>query len=493
MSKIVHFINVAIYLRKSRKDTENTTEETLARHERILLDYCKRNKLIVKHIYKEVVSGDKLSARPQARQLLEDVENGMYDGVVVIELERLSRGNPVDQFTISETFKKSNTLIFTLNKTYDLGSDNEFDEDFFEMGLFMSRREYNSIKRRLLRGRVQAQKEGYFIGSKVPFGFDKKRDDAGYVLVPIENEVKIITFIFDKFVNSDWSLTQIATFLNENKVITRYTTTWEATTVKRIVTNRNYIGYIKTNSRKSRKDIIYIKAKHEPIISPDIFNMAQEKLQIKSTKVTKNNTVKNPLASLVKCSICGSSMQRAYHQFRCIKPSCPTVLSYFDDIEKQVIQELKQELSNFNYFLENFDEELKNKKRNIMNDIELLKKELSKKENMINKACEMLELGVYSKEKYLDRVTILEAEKTSLMSNIEELEVSSKKADNNIKIKKAIPKLEKVLDEYWNLEPKQKNDLLKTIVEKIIYKKTKKNLRNNNTLSDLELTIYLKI
>ena len=70
MAKIVRFINVAIYLRKSRKDTEFTTEETLARHERILKDFCEKNNLIIKHIYKEVVSGDKISERPQMKQLL---------------------------------------------------------------------------------------------------------------------------------------------------------------------------------------------------------------------------------------------------------------------------------------------------------------------------------------------------------------------------------------------------------------------------------------
>ena len=33
-------MNVAIYLRKSREEDNETREETLARHERILLDYC---------------------------------------------------------------------------------------------------------------------------------------------------------------------------------------------------------------------------------------------------------------------------------------------------------------------------------------------------------------------------------------------------------------------------------------------------------------------
>ena len=43
-------MNVAIYLRKSREEENETREETLARHERILLDYCNKNDLIIKEI-----------------------------------------------------------------------------------------------------------------------------------------------------------------------------------------------------------------------------------------------------------------------------------------------------------------------------------------------------------------------------------------------------------------------------------------------------------
>ena len=142
-------MNVALYLRKSREEEIETREETLARHERILEDYCSRNNLVITETYKEVVSGESIANRPKMQMLLEDVQSRKYDGVVVVELERLSRGNQIDQAEILEIFKKSNTKIFTLNKVYDLASDNEFDEDFFEFGLFMSRREYKIIKRRL--------------------------------------------------------------------------------------------------------------------------------------------------------------------------------------------------------------------------------------------------------------------------------------------------------------------------------------------------------
>ena len=137
--------NVAIYLRKSRDEENESRDVTLARHEKMLRDYCERNDLIIKKIYKEVVSGESISARFEMQKLLIDVNAGLFDAVVVIEIERLSRGNQADQAEILDVFKRTGTKIHTLTKIYDLASDNEIDEEYFEFGLFMSRREYKVI------------------------------------------------------------------------------------------------------------------------------------------------------------------------------------------------------------------------------------------------------------------------------------------------------------------------------------------------------------
>ena len=210
--------NIAIYLRKSREEDNETREETLARHESILFDYCKKNDLTITKIFREVVSGESISNRPQMQQLLEEVQQNKYDGIVVVELERLSRGNQIDQAEILEIFKKSKTKIYTLSKIYDLSSEDDFDEEFFEFGLFMSRREYKIIKRRLMRGKQQAFKEGYFTSGTCPYGFTKERRDKGFVLIPDPKESEIVKVIFYKYVIEDIGVGAIAKYLNEIEI-----------------------------------------------------------------------------------------------------------------------------------------------------------------------------------------------------------------------------------------------------------------------------------
>ena len=139
-----------MYLRKSREDEELEKYEdfdTLARHEKLLTDFAKKNGIQIGHIYREVVSGDSIAEREEVQKMLKAIEEGVWAGTLLVEVERLARGDTIDQGTVANTFKYAHAKIITPIKTYD--PDNEFDEEYFEFGLFMARREYKTINRRL--------------------------------------------------------------------------------------------------------------------------------------------------------------------------------------------------------------------------------------------------------------------------------------------------------------------------------------------------------
>ena len=171
------------YLRKSRFDrdyAELSIEETLKRHEAILDKLAKDRGYHIAKTYYEVVSGESIAARPEIQKMLEEVSAGIYSGVLVVDLERLARGNGADQAYISQIFQFSGTKIITPMKTYD--PSNEFDEEYFEFGLFMSRREYKTINRRLIRGRDSSAAEGKYISGIAPYGYEKEKlkNEKGY-------------------------------------------------------------------------------------------------------------------------------------------------------------------------------------------------------------------------------------------------------------------------------------------------------------------------
>ena len=456
---------VALYLRKSRDDNAGETkEETLARHEKMLVDYCQRNGLHIVDIYREVVSGENIANRPEMQKLLEAVDAGLYDGVVCVEVERLSRGNQIDQVEILEVFKHTNTKIYTLQKIYDLNNE-DIDEEFFEFSLFMSRREYKIIRRRLVRGRRQATEEGYFTGSVLPFGYTKIKDGRGYVLVPDENEKEIVKYMFEQSA-AGVGVFAIASRLNERGIPTKRGGPWSASTVRRILRNPVYIGKLHTDTRGT------FDGKHAPIISADLFERVQQARQTPPPKIKKGYKMRNPLSGLVYCAECGHIMRlgtgsKGAFLYKCFTPNCKNRAIAAHRLDAALLDALKTELKDYNYILDNYGDEMQTQKDIQEKEIKEIKKALVKQEKALTVACEMLESGVYSADLFKERSTIIENKIDSLRAQLEQLGKTPPPADE--RARKAVPILEKVIDNFDTLEPADKNTLLKCIIKRIDY------------------------
>ena len=103
----------AEYLRKSRMEEGMDTEEVLAKHRKDLARYAAAHDIHIVETYYEVVSGESLYARPEMLRLLADVEKGLYDAVLVMDIDRLSRGRMKYQGIILDALRDSGTLIIT--------------------------------------------------------------------------------------------------------------------------------------------------------------------------------------------------------------------------------------------------------------------------------------------------------------------------------------------------------------------------------------------
>lgn len=316
------------YLRKSRADMELEKLkkfDTLKQHEKFLKDRANQLGIKIRKIYREVVSGESIQERPEMQEVLKNVEAGTIDGILVVEVERLTRGDAKDQGIVTQAFKYSNTKIITLNKIYDPNSDE--DEEYFEFGLFMSRREYKTINRRMQRARIANVLDGKYCASEPPFGYKKVRVKygKGYTLEPVSEEAEIVKEMYQKRADG-MGYDIICNWLNTLDFKPKKSDVWTPATIKGMLSNPIYIGKIRWNSNKQKKilingqiikkrkkgnneDLILVEGLHPAIISNELFDIVQG---IKPNKAsTKHNTeLQNPLATLVKCADCGRSMQR---------------------------------------------------------------------------------------------------------------------------------------------------------------------------------------
>lgn len=506
-----------IYLRKSRADNpEETVEEVLARHEKQLQDHAIKNlgkRIDEKYIFREVVSGETIEDRPEIQNLLTYIEDPQVKGVYVIEPQRLSRGDWEDGGKILTSFKYSNTLIITPQKTYDL--NNKFDYKFFKMELSQGNDYLEYVKEILIRGRVASVKEGNYIGSIAPYGYKKVFIDKSPTLEIYEPEAKIIRLAVNMRLNEGLGWAKIAHALDKAGYKPRKGEYWNPFTLKDICINPVNNGLIKWNTRKTikvyedgkikktrprnRDDVIYIQGKHEKILDDDIFNKLINGDRI-MPRENKSKDLVNPFAGLIICGNCGRAMiYRTYKnkdgtirnspRLLCINQvHCGTKSSEFDIVYQAVIDTLEMIVEDFKIQMKNDD----SKKIYDIND-KMLKeavKELDKLEERQEELYDLLESQIYTKEVFLKRNDKLAKEREDLQKQIEYLKNNTiKPIDYEEKIMMFSDVIKALKD--MNVSAKQKNILLKHIIDKIEYTRDSKNRTKWDT-SKPKLKIKLK-
>lgn len=315
------------YLRKSRADMslENIKKiDTLKQHEKFIIERAKQLNITIRKWYKEVVSGDTIADRPEIQKMLRDIECGQVDGILVVDVDRLARGDTTDQGRIARTFKYTDTKIITLQKIYD--PNNDEDEEYFEFNLYMARKEYKAINKRLQRGRLSAVLEGKFCASVPPFGYDKVKiqKGKGFKLVPNADEAPIVKEIFKKRLHG-MGKNIICNYLNNQGIPPRKSDVWTPATITTLLSNPVYIGKLRWGYNTMNKSIengeiikkrirkencILVEGLHDAIIDENTFNSVQKKKTPQQPAVRNDKSLKNPLAGLITCAVCGRKMVR---------------------------------------------------------------------------------------------------------------------------------------------------------------------------------------
>ena len=506
-------------MRKSRADLELEARgemETLVRHEKLLLELARKNHIQITKIYKEIVSADTIDARPVMQQLLEEVERGAWEGVFVTEIERLARGDTIDQGIVARAFKINNTKIITPLKTYD--PENEFDEEYFEFGLFMSRREYKTINRRIQRGRVQSAKDGKFLSSVAPYGYEKVKikNDKGFTLEICKREAQTVKYIFQQYISGD-GMSVIAAQLDSMGVKPRNRDTWSRSTISDILSNPVYTGKIRWSYRKEKKascgdgphktrtvneDCILVDGLHRAIISDALYQQAQEvRRQNRKSCVKKTFLLQNPLSGLIYCKKCGSLMTRLgqtknnKHEFLyCKNRYCDNIAAPLFLAEEVLIQELQKWLDDYKVEISK-QLECQQKEDIQATSLHAMQREAADLEKQIARTYDLLEKNIYTTEVFLQRNQVLAEKKERLLNAIEELKAKTASTMSAREIlDNFIPLAQSILDRYFTVsDPQERNRMLKTLLRRVDYIKKQANTRGQLHNVNFSLYIYPNI
>ena len=365
-----------VYLRKSRSDDPLlSVEEVLAKHEAILDEWCEKNlggKVPEENKYREVVSGETIADRPKMQEILKKMESPKIKGVIIVEVQRLSRGDLEDAGRIIKLFRFTNTLAVTPQKSYDLRD--EYDRDAFERELKRGNEFLEYTKKIMSRGKLLSVSQGNFIVSVPPYGYNKVCIMDGKRKCPTlainEDEALTVKMIYNMYVNDDMGWVNICHTLDELGIKPPRGDNWSPHTVRDILANITYTGKVvwnrrkevvvvedseitKTRPRAALGDYLVYDGKHEAIISDELFQIAQEK-KGRNYRAKSKTKVRNPLAGLVYCR-CGRAMTLRTYKSHSGKPRllcddqvhCNTGSCLYEDMEALVCNILEQHISDF--------------------------------------------------------------------------------------------------------------------------------------------------
>lgn len=487
----------AMYLRKSRADMELEAishEETLSRHKQMLFTLADRHGIAPSQItiYHELVSGDSIDDRPEMQRLLNDVHANMYVGVLVVEVERLARGNTREQGEVAEAFQMSNTQIITPAKIYN--PNNEFDQEYFEFGLFMSRREYKTIRRRLEAGKLQSVREGNYIVSVPPYGFDiVRKSKKDRYLVEKPDESRIVKMIFDWYTEDRKPTSWIAKQLTLMEIPTsRKGREWARATIKDILFNAHYIGKVSwgaqqtikekdpvtgkiVKKRKMNGEKQIFEGKHKGFISEEQF--AKVRTIYGSHASTPVNTMlANPLSGIMVCKHCGRAINyQSYPDNRASRYHHPRGIHMCKTKSLSTTTVIDALLQALNEYIENFEILLEQGKPNADADrhadiIAAMEHELSKQERMKKRLFESWEAddGTYTKEEFIER-------KQMYTATIDDLKIKIAEAKRNtpapVDYAEQIITIRALIDCINNpeIDAEAKNQFLKRFIDKITF------------------------
>ncbi len=221
---------------------------------------------LVRIIADEAVSG---GTRPEERKGFKEVlklaEDGAFSVLLVWKFDRLSRSLLDSVVTVNSLRVKHGIVLRSVTEPIDTSTS--MGEMIFALLAGFAAEERNAITRRTLIGKRQKATEGGFAGGSAPYGYQRDREGG---LEVCEAEAQVVRRIF-KMRKRKQTLQEIADALNTENVPTRRGGKWWPGTVRYILDNPKYRGFVEYLFQWEGREAHVLKpGTHEAIIIPKV-------------------------------------------------------------------------------------------------------------------------------------------------------------------------------------------------------------------------------
>lgn len=249
--------------------------------------------------------------RPQLQRLIQDIEAKKIDILLVYRLDRLVRSvsdlhqllKIMDQHDVK--FKSCTEVFDTTNATGRL---------FITIIATLAQWERETIAERVYDNMLERSEMGLRNGAPAPYGYEYNEQKE---LIQVPEEAKWVKFMFTKYVSTGSQ--NIAKALNKRGVRTKKGELWSDFSVRYVLRNPIYSGYVRWNRRSfskkkyTGKDVIreFKQNNFVPVITKEEWDDCQKLMQQRSTMAFRSDNY-YPFSGIACCAQCGQKLTGAY-------------------------------------------------------------------------------------------------------------------------------------------------------------------------------------
>lgn len=342
--------DTALYLRLSRDDTDidgrNKTESNSISSQRDLLKAYvgSHEDLQIYDIYIDDGYSGADFHRPEFERMMEDVYAGKVNCVIVKDLSRFGRDYIEAGRFIQKIFPAFSVRFIAVSDNYDsMSADNTDSALVLPVKNFVNDSYCRDISIKVRAHQKAKRMEGKCIAAFTVYGYLKSPDDKNRLIVD-DYAADIVKKIFAWKI-AGMSLVAIAGKLNNLGILSpmeykkslgiKYTTgfestgtaKWSAVSIKRILTNRVYIGYMEQGKQekisykvkkrvvKPENEWVQVKNTHEAIIAEMDFSVVQELLKYDGRSSADTDTA-NLFSGILICADCKAPMIKRMNTYK---------------------------------------------------------------------------------------------------------------------------------------------------------------------------------
>ena len=327
------------YLRLSNEDGDKIESDSILSQKQIVKNFvenCDDIELIGFYV-DDGYTGTNFQ-RPQFRKMIEDLESGKCNCVVVKDLSRFGRDYIGVGSYLEKYFPLNDIRFISINDGYDTCNSNESDEFMVPIKNLFNAQYSKDISKKVKSAFNAKRQKGEFVGAFAGYGYKKDPKDK-HKLVIDEAAAIVVRRIFSMYISgmgkiaiagvlnqegipcpTEYKKLQGLNYRNANRL--EYTHYWTYSTIHRILQNEMYIGNMvqgrnvrKTVRGKAKKqnesDWITINGTHEAIIDESVWMTTQELLKRRTRQLNFDSQI-GLFSGFIFCGDC----QRAFAKIR---------------------------------------------------------------------------------------------------------------------------------------------------------------------------------